>query len=153
MHRRDFLKNGTKAAGLAAPHKGLAPRASSGEAAKLAPIAKRPLGFDLYQFHYLTTLDDVETVFGPDGAMETFQAAKKAGKVRFFGFSAHSVEAALAAMDRYEFDTILFPINFVLFSQANFGPQVLEKARKKGNGYPGAEDDGEDHLAESDEGE
>jgi hypothetical protein len=37
-------------------------------------------------------------------------------------------------MDRYEFDTILFPINFVLFSQANFGPQVLEKARQKGMG-------------------
>jgi len=90
--------------------------------------------FDLYQFHYLTTMDDVETVFGPDGAMETFQAAKQAGKVRFLGFSAHSVEAALAAMDRYEFDTILFPINFVLFSQANFGPQVLEKARQKGMG-------------------
>ncbi len=90
--------------------------------------------FDLYQFHYLTTLDDVETVFGPDGAMETFQAAKQAGKVRFLGFSAHSVEAALAAMDRYEFDTILFPINFVLFSQASFGPQVLERARRKGVG-------------------
>jgi aryl-alcohol dehydrogenase-like predicted oxidoreductase len=90
--------------------------------------------FDLYQFHYLTTLDDVETVFGPDGAMETFQAAKQAGKVRFLGFSAHSVEAALAAMARYEFDTILFPINFVLFSQANFGPQVLERARRKGMG-------------------
>jgi aryl-alcohol dehydrogenase-like predicted oxidoreductase len=89
---------------------------------------------DLYQFHYLTTMDDVETVFGPGGAMETFQAAKQAGKVRFLGFSAHSVEAALAAMDRYEFDTILFPINFVLFSQANFGPQVLEKARQKGMG-------------------
>jgi aryl-alcohol dehydrogenase-like predicted oxidoreductase len=90
--------------------------------------------FDLYQLHYLTTLDDVQTVFGPDGAMETFQAAKQAGKVRFLGFSAHSVEAALAAMERYEFDTILFPINFVLFSQANFGPQVLDKARQKGMG-------------------
>jgi aryl-alcohol dehydrogenase-like predicted oxidoreductase len=90
--------------------------------------------FDLYQFHYLTTLDEVETVFGPDGAMETFQAAKQAGQVRFLGFSAHSVEAALAAMARYEFDSILFPINFVLFSQANFGPQVLAKARKMGMG-------------------
>ena len=89
---------------------------------------------DLYQFHYLTTLDDVETVFGPGGAMETFLAAKQAGKVRFLGFSAHSVEAALAAMERYEFDTILFPINFFLFSRANFGPQVLEKARQKGMG-------------------
>lgn len=87
--------------------------------------------FDLYQFHYLTTLEDVETVFGPSGAMETFQAAKKAGKVRFLGFSAHSVEAALAAMERYEFDTILFPINFVLFSQANFEPRCWKGRNKR----------------------
>ena len=89
---------------------------------------------DLYQFHHLTTLAEVDQVFGPSGAMETFQAAKKAGKVRFLGFSAHSVEAALKAMDRFDFDTILFPINFVLFSQATFGPQVVEHARKKNMG-------------------
>jgi aryl-alcohol dehydrogenase-like predicted oxidoreductase len=89
---------------------------------------------DLYQFHHLTTLEEVDRVFGPGGAMEAFQAAKQAGKVRFLGFSAHSVEAALAAMDRFAFDTILFPINFVLTSQAKFGPQVLERAREKGMG-------------------
>jgi predicted aldo/keto reductase-like oxidoreductase len=89
---------------------------------------------DLYQFHALSKMSDLEQIFGPNGAMETFQAAKKAGKLRFIGFSAHSVEVALAAMDRYNFDTILFPINFVLFSQANFGPQVIEHARKKGMG-------------------
>jgi aryl-alcohol dehydrogenase-like predicted oxidoreductase len=89
---------------------------------------------DLYQFHAVTTKEDVEKIFGPSGAMETFQAAHKAGKVRFIGFSAHSVENALAMMDRYKFDSILFPINFVLFSQANFGPQVLERAREKGMG-------------------
>jgi predicted aldo/keto reductase-like oxidoreductase len=86
---------------------------------------------DLYQFHGLTKMSDLDQIFGPNGAMETFQAAKQAGKVRFIGFSAHSVEVALSAMDRYNFDTILFPINFVLFSQANFGPQVIEKARQK----------------------
>lgn len=41
------------------------------------------------------------------------------------------MEVALAAIDRYHFDTILFPVNFVLYSQANFGPQVLAKARQK----------------------
>jgi len=89
---------------------------------------------DLYQFHALSKMSDLEQIFGPNGAMETFEAAKKAGKLRFMGFSAHSVEVALAAMDRHDFDTILFPINFVLFSQANFGPQVIEHARKKGMG-------------------
>jgi len=86
---------------------------------------------DLYQFHAVTTKEDVEKIFGPGGAMETFQAARQAGKIRFMGFSAHSVENALAMLDHYNFDTILFPINFVLFSQANFGPQVVEHARKK----------------------
>lgn len=90
--------------------------------------------FDLYQHHALTKMTDLDTVLGPSGAMETFEAARKEGKIRFIGFSAHSVETALAALDRYNFDTILFPINFVLFSQAGFGPQVLEKARQKNMG-------------------
>jgi aryl-alcohol dehydrogenase-like predicted oxidoreductase len=113
-----------------------AERTKSGAAKELDESLRllRTDHLDLYQFHHLTTMDEVNTVFGPEGAMETFQAAKKSGKVRFIGFSAHSVEAALAALDRYEFDTILFPINFVLFSQAKFGPQVLAKAHEKGMG-------------------
>ena len=66
--------------------------------------------------------------------METMEAAKKEGKIRYIGFSAHSVETALAAIDRYPFDTILFPINWVLFTQAKFGPQVIEKAQQKNMG-------------------
>ena len=89
---------------------------------------------DLYQFHALTKMADLDQVFGAGGAMETFEAARKEGKIRFIGFSAHSVETALAALDRYSFDTILFPINFVSFTQADFGPQVLEKAQQKGMG-------------------
>src|SRR5271157_200378 len=87
--------------------------------------------FDLYQFHYLTTRDDVETVFGPAGAMETFVAARKAGKVRFLGFSAHSVEAALALMQGFAFDTILCPVNYATWHAGNFGPQVLARAQEK----------------------
>jgi predicted aldo/keto reductase-like oxidoreductase len=89
---------------------------------------------DLYQFHALSKMSDLEQIFGPNGAMETFEAARKAGKVRFLGFSAHSVQVASAAMDRFSFDTILFPINFVLFSQAHFGPQVIAKAQEKNMG-------------------
>ena len=86
---------------------------------------------DLYQFHALTKMTELDTVLGPGGAMETMEAAKKEGKIRFIGFSVHSVETALAAMDRYNFDTVLFPVNWVLFSQANFGPQILRRAQEK----------------------
>jgi predicted aldo/keto reductase-like oxidoreductase len=87
--------------------------------------------FDLYQFHAVTTLQDVDTIHAPGGAMETFLEARKEGKIRFIGFSAHSVEAAMAMMDRFDFDTILFPINFATWHAGNFGPQVLDRAQQK----------------------
>jgi aryl-alcohol dehydrogenase-like predicted oxidoreductase len=77
---------------------------------------------DLYQFHALTKMTELDTVLGPGGAMETMEAAKKEGKIRFIGFSVHSAETALAAMDRY---------NWVLFTQAGFGPQILQRAQEK----------------------
>src|ERR1700712_374470 len=89
---------------------------------------------DLYQFHALTKMSDLDEVLRPGGAMETMEAAKKEGKIRYIGFSVHSAETALAAVDRYNFDTVLFPVNFVLFSQANFGPQILKRAQEKGMG-------------------
>lgn len=87
--------------------------------------------FDLYQHHAVTSLDDVKTILGPGGAMETFLEAQKEGKIRFLGFSAHSVEAAMALMEGYNFDTILFPFNFTTWFAGNFGPQVLAKAQEK----------------------
>ncbi len=87
--------------------------------------------FDLYQHHAVTTLEDVDKILGPEGAMETFIEARKEGKIRFIGFSAHSVEAAMALMDRFDFDTILFPFNYTTWYSGNFGPQVLAKAQEK----------------------
>ncbi|MGQ9629221.1 MAG: aldo/keto reductase [bacterium] len=88
--------------------------------------------FDLYQFHAISNMMDVEAIFGEDGAMEAFLEAREEGLIRYIGFSAHSVKAALAAMDRFDFDSILFPVNFVLYYKENFGPQVVERAEEKG---------------------
>jgi aryl-alcohol dehydrogenase-like predicted oxidoreductase len=90
--------------------------------------------FDLYQHHAVTKKADAEKILGPGGAMEAFEAARKAGKVRFLGFSAHSVEAATTLLDGYPFDTILFPVNYATFYAGGFGAQVLAKAREKGMG-------------------
>ena len=108
-------------------------RSKTGAAAELDQSLKllRTDHVDLYQLHALTKMSDLEQALGPGGAMEAFVAARQAGKVRFIGFSAHSVETALAALDRFDFDTILFPTNFVMYSQANFGPQVHARAREK----------------------
>jgi len=89
---------------------------------------------DLYQFHALSTPAEVEAILGPNGALETFVAARQEGKVRFIGFSAHSEEAALLALSGFAFDTILFPINYVCIFQGGFGPRVLQKAQELGMG-------------------
>lgn len=90
--------------------------------------------FDLYQFHGVSKMGEVEQILGPGGAMEAFLEAKDKGLIRFIGFSAHSEEAALALMDRFPFDSILFPFNWVCWHQGQFGPRVLEKAMQKGVG-------------------
>jgi predicted aldo/keto reductase-like oxidoreductase len=90
--------------------------------------------FDLYQLHALYDLEEVEQAFGPGGAMETILKAKKDGKIRYIGFSAHTEEAAHAAMDRFNFDSILFPLSFPIWFKANFGPSVYKRAKKAGMG-------------------
>lgn len=87
---------------------------------------------DLYQLHHLYNVEKDSQAFMKGGAMEVLIQAKKEGRVRHLGFSAHTVESALAAMDRYDFDSLLFPFNFASILKSGFGPQVLEKAMKKG---------------------
>ena len=87
---------------------------------------------DLYQFHAVSDMGDVEEIFAPGGALELFLRARQQGKIRHIGFSAHSVEAALAMLERFQFDSLLFPVNFICWARGNFGPQVLEKARLSG---------------------
>jgi len=90
--------------------------------------------FDLYQLHAMTTEEDLQKAMGPGGAVEAFVEAREKGLVRYLGFSAHSAEVAVALMDQFDFDSVLFPINWVCSLNANFGPQVIAKAKEKGMG-------------------
>lgn len=87
--------------------------------------------FDLYQLHAMTTEEDLQKVIGPNGALEALLKAKETGLIRYIGFSAHSVEIALKLLDVYNFDSILFPVNWVNYFSGNFGPQVIQKAVEK----------------------
>jgi aryl-alcohol dehydrogenase-like predicted oxidoreductase len=89
---------------------------------------------DLYQFHAVKSMAEVETITGPGGALEAFLQAREQGLIRYIGFSAHSEQAALALLDRFEFDTILYPVNWVCWHQGNFGPGVVAKAEAQGIG-------------------
>ena len=90
--------------------------------------------FDVYQLHALSTLEDVETAFGPGGVMEVVEKAKRDGIIRRAGITAHSEEAALAALARYDFDTVLFPFNWSLVMSWGNGLKLLAEAKRRNMG-------------------
>jgi len=102
---------------------------------------------DLYQFHALTKMAELDKVLGPGGAMETMEAAKKEGKIRYIGFSVHSVETALAALDRYNFDTVLFPLNWVSGKPGQLRAADSEEGAGKADGDSLPEEHGQDRVA------
>ncbi len=89
--------------------------------------------FDLYQLHAIFSVkEDVDAAFAPGGVMEFLIKRKAEGRIRYLGFSAHSTEAALAALARYPFDSVLFPLNYACFLSNGFGKEILETATRQG---------------------
>lgn len=90
---------------------------------------------DLWQFHGVGKLEDVEKIFGPGGAMETAEKAKKEGKIRFIGVTGHFDPAVhLEFVKKYPFDTIQMPINIVDPHFKSFRKTVLDEAVKRNIG-------------------
>ena len=94
---------------------------------------------DLWQIHSVKSGEDLQAIFAAGGAIEAFEAAKKAGKCRFIGFTGHHDPAALLEMLRsYEkFDTILMPLHAADPSYLSFEKKVLPEAIKQGLGIQG----------------
>jgi len=90
---------------------------------------------DLYQFHNLDDpIDDVEVAFSKKGAVHAFVKAKEQGLIKHIGFSAHSTEVALGVMKQFDFDTIMFPINFCCHYTGKLSERVLAEANRRGMG-------------------
>ena len=95
---------------------------------------------DLLQIHEVIRDNDPDRVFGRDGAIEALLAAKKAGKIRFFGFSGHKTPAMLLKMirlaDQYgvTFDTVQMPLNVMDAHYDSFQHKVLPVALEKNMG-------------------
>lgn len=89
--------------------------------------------FDLYQLHGIVDVaKDVDAVFVSGGVMDMLIEKQKAGQIRQIGFSVHTIEAAEAALDRYDFASVLYPVNFACYSKNDWGPQITMKAQEKG---------------------
>ncbi len=68
--------------------------------------------FDLYQFHAVSTMEEIEQILGEGGAMEAFKEAKETGLIKNIGITGHNdvriLKKALEQSD--DFDTVLLPI-------------------------------------------
>ena len=94
---------------------------------------------DLWQIHAVGEMEEVDRIFGPGGAIEAFEAAKRAGKCRFMGFTGHrDPHVHMAMLERYDdYDTILMPLHPADPSYLSFEQIVLPEARKRGLGIQG----------------
>ena len=90
--------------------------------------------FDVYQFHGVNYDDEVDTLLGPNGALEMAVKAKQEGKIGHIGFTSHNPKTALRLMDAFDFETVMFPINWAYWLGRNAGQEVLAKATQKNMG-------------------
>jgi len=89
---------------------------------------------DLWQAHDIRTMEDVEAIGGPGGALEALHHARQRGWVRFIGVTGHHDPAVLGrALELYEFDAVLLPVNPAEPHHASFLP-LARKAMDKGMG-------------------
>jgi predicted aldo/keto reductase-like oxidoreductase len=79
--------------------------------------------FDLYQLHAVTTMEELDKCFAPGGAMEAILKARDEGLTRHIGITSHGLQAPaveMAALERFDFDSVLFPLNFKLWSDPTY---------------------------------
>ncbi len=85
---------------------------------------------DLFQFHNVRTMDELDQIISIGGALEAIKEAKRQGKIREIGISSHSPELLDKAIDLGEFVSIQCPYN-PLEQQAD---ELFKKAKAKGIG-------------------
>jgi predicted aldo/keto reductase-like oxidoreductase len=90
--------------------------------------------FDLYQLHEVTDKNALNKALDSGGALEAIIEAREEGLVKNIGFSAHKEWAALKLIKSFDFDTVMFPINWNYWFNYDQGPEVIKKAREKDMG-------------------
>ena len=107
---------------------------------------------DLIQYHENIRMEDADRFFAPGGPLEALVAAKKAGKIRFIGFTGHKDPAVhlrmleVAAEHKFRFDTCQMPLNVMDAHFRSFGRHVLPKLVEQGIGVLGMKPMGDGHV-------
>ncbi len=98
---------------------------------------------DLIQYHENIRMEDPDRFFAPGGPLEALMEAKKAGKIRYIGFTGHKDPAVhlrmleVAAQHNFHFDSAQMPLNILDASFRSFAKQVVPKLVQQGIGVLG----------------
>ena len=93
--------------------------------------------FDLFQLHGISDTGTLDKALGPGGALEAIIEAREEGLVRFIGITGHNPPVHNIALQRFDFDTVMFPLNRVHaahFNEWNDWRPLLKTARRKDAG-------------------
>jgi predicted aldo/keto reductase-like oxidoreductase len=110
---------------------------------------------DLVQHHEVIRFDDPDRIFAESGAMEAVLAAKKAGKIRYVGFTGHKdpqihlYTLKVAADHGFHFDTVQMPLNVMDAHFRSFGQLVLPELVKQQIGVLGMKSMGDGVILKS----
>jgi predicted aldo/keto reductase-like oxidoreductase len=125
--KRFFLGNKTQ----------LRPKAEAAAQLRRSLEILRTDQFDLFQIHAVTTWEELDQVTGPGGSLEAIIEAREEGLVKYIGITGHGVDAPalyLEALRRFDFDSILFPINFIQYANPTYrknSEELLKVCRQK----------------------
>jgi aryl-alcohol dehydrogenase-like predicted oxidoreductase len=89
--------------------------------------------FNLYQLHAVTSIEELDAVTRPGGALEAVVEARDAGLTRYIGITGHGVDSPaifIEALRRFDFDTVLFPLNFVQYANPTYRRNSEELLRQ-----------------------
>jgi predicted aldo/keto reductase-like oxidoreductase len=94
---------------------------------------------DVWQFHEINYDNDPDWIMAPEGGLEAAEAARKAGKVRFIGFTGHKsphIHLKMLSVD-FPWDTCQLPISVADFCYRSFQEQVLPELKRRQIGVIG----------------
>jgi aryl-alcohol dehydrogenase-like predicted oxidoreductase len=110
---------------------------------------------DLVQIHEVIRMEDAERCFAPGGAMEALTDARKAGKLRFIGFTGHKDPKIHLHMletgfkNKLSFDAVQMPLNLMDAHFRSFEKEVLPVLEKHEIGVLGMKPLGGGHILDS----
>lgn len=96
--------------------------------------------FDLYQIHAITSIEQLDEALRPDGVLDAMLDARAQGLTKYIGITGHGNDSPavfMEALRRFDFDSILFPINFVQFANPKYRADtqaLLAECRKRAVG-------------------